>query len=179
MGATNNDFIDCLKNRVAKLAIGASTLRNQGAGGVVAAARRGLNRIDLPTFAVSNEAAFIGRLDAVTGALQSKFPKGGRSWGGARKAVNIFLRDVVYSTDLSDHFDLHGIRAWLEVPLDSQIAKALRAEREGAGLPRWPRIKHLRPEISALYQRVASKVAKRQGIKRVDLDVFYWRAEPV
>jgi len=64
------------------------------------------------------------------------------------------------------------------VPLDSHVAAGLRAEPEGKQLVRWPRIKHLGAEVSGQYQGVASAVAKRRGVTRVDLDVFYWRNVP-
>jgi hypothetical protein len=38
-------------------------------------------------------------------------------------------------------------------------------------------VRDLRPEISKKYRAVASAVAKRYGVYRVDLDVFYWRAD--
>ena len=172
------EFISHLKNRTAKVAIGAATLRGQGAPGVIAAARKGLQDIDLATFAVRGEEAFVERLDSATLALEARFPEGGRSWGGARKAVNIFLRDAVYNTDLSAHFGLRAIRPWLEVPLDSQIAKGLRSEPEGEELPQWPGVKHLQSEDNARFQCVASAVARRKRVQRVDLDVFYFRADP-
>jgi putative zinc finger/helix-turn-helix YgiT family protein len=169
-------FIDRLKGRCAKLAIGPSTLRGKGTRGVAAAARLGLATIDLATLAAEDRAAFRARLREITKSLKLNLPKSGRAWGRARKAVNIFLRDVVYNADLCNRYGLCNIREWLEVPLDSQVAEGLLSEPEGASLPRWPGVKHLRPEVSKMYQAVASAVAKRYGVSRVDLDVFYWRA---
>jgi hypothetical protein len=83
----------------------------------------------------------------------------------------------VYNADLRDHYELRRTRPWLEVPLDSHIAKGLRAEQpEGAALPRWPGVKYLTPKVSTVFQKVASAVAKRRGVCRVDLDAHYWRA---
>src|SRR5947209_5911902 len=125
------EFIDRLKNRLATAAVGASTLRRQGAAGVVDAAREGLRHLDLHGYTVSDEAAFLTRLDADTESLRGRFPEGTRTWGGARKALNIFLRDDLYNIDLSDHYKLQHLRPWLEVPLDSHVAAGLRAEPEG------------------------------------------------
>jgi hypothetical protein len=180
-------FLDRLKDRCAELAVGPSTLRRQGASGVVDAARRGLRKIDLLTFAVADESAFRARLDEATAALQvvldSVFPEEGRNidarWGGARKVLNIFLRDVIYNADLIAHFNLHHVRPWLEVPLDSYVAAGLKGEPEGMRLPRWPGVKYLRREASDQYQTVASAVAERRGVTRIDLDVFYFREEGV
>jgi hypothetical protein len=174
----SNEFISRLKSRIAVSAVGPSTLRSQGAAGVVAAARSGLQRLDLTVFsAVADEEAFRERLEEATLELQSRFPEPARSWGGPRKALNIFLRDAVCNIDLSSHLGLCGLRPWLEVPLDRYVAEGLQTEQEGADLPQWRGIKHLCREVSAQYQGVASTVAKRKQIQRVDLDVFYWRAD--
>ena len=165
-------FIDRLQRRCAKLAIGPSTLRGKGTSGVAAAARRSLAAIDLATLAVESQPAFQVFLRRITASLQARMPKSGRAWGRARKAVNIFLRDVTYNADLRDHYELGEIRGWLEVPLDSHVAIGLKSETEGSRLPGWPGIKHLRPEISKQYQSVAAAIAKRYGISPVDLDVL-------
>ena len=169
-------FIDRLQGRCAKLAIGPSTLRGKGTTGVAAAVRLNLAAIDLAKLAVKSQAAFQIRLCKLTAALEARLPELGRAWGRARKALNIFLRDVTYNADLRDHYELGEIRGWLEVPLDSHVALGLRSEPEGSRLPGWPGIKHLRPEISKQYQSVAAAIAKRYGVSPVDLDVFYWRA---
>jgi hypothetical protein len=150
-----DQFIARLKNRLAQAAVGPSTLRGKGTGGVAAAARRSLAAIDLTSVVVEERAAFRAQLREITKSIKAALPESGRAWGRARKVVNIFLRDVVYNADLRDHYGLRRVRAWLEVPLDSHIAKGLRDEPEGAGLPRWPRIKYLTPKVSKAYQRVA------------------------
>jgi hypothetical protein len=130
----------------------------------------------LTSLAVEDRSEFRVQLRGITRVLKAALPKSGRAWGRARKVVNIFLRDVVYNADLRNHYELRRVRAWLEIPLDSHIAKGLRAEPEGAALPRWLGVKYLTPEVSKTYQGVASAVAKRYGVCRVDLDVYYWRA---
>lgn len=169
-------FIDRLQGRCAKLAIGPSTLRGKGTTGVAAAVRLNLAAIDLAKLAVKSQAAFQIRLCKLTAALEARLPELGRAWGRARKALNIFLRDVTYNADLRDYYGLAKIRGWLEVPLDSHVALGLKSEREGLCLPPWRGIKNLRPEISEQYQAVATAIAKRYGISPVDLDVLYWRA---
>ncbi|MDZ4683750.1 MAG: hypothetical protein SH850_01595 [Planctomycetaceae bacterium] len=141
----------------------------------MSAARSALGRLQLADFHVDTEDEFLRRLDRQTLHIQRSFPTGGRNWGAARKSLNIYLRDVVYSAALRDHFGLTGIHNWLEVPLDSYIAKGLGSESEGQSLPRWPGVKHVTPEISQIYQSAASKIARRRELTRVDLDVIYWR----
>jgi hypothetical protein len=168
-------FIDYLKRRLAVLAIGPSTLRGIGTSGVAAAARRSLAAIELATLAVEDRRDFQDRLQEITKSVKVSLPKRGRAWGRARKAVNLFLRDVVYNADLRDHYGLQQIRPWLELPMDRQVATGLLGEDEGAGLSQWPGLKHLRPDVSRAYQTAALKVAERHRVCRVDLDVFYFR----
>ena len=59
-------------------------------------------------------------------------PKGAQAWGTARKALNIFLRDALYTTYLSKRYGLPRAEASLEIPLDSITAVRLR-EVYGAG----------------------------------------------
>ncbi len=104
------DFIDRLQARTALLAIGRSALRNQGAPGVVIAARKYLRGINLGDFAVANGLDFSAALDRHTAKLMERFPKGARNnWGAARKAMNIFLRDVLYSQPLCEQYGLHRL----------------------------------------------------------------------
>lgn len=99
-------FIDRLQGRCAKLAIGPSTLRGKGTTGVAAAARHHLAAIDLAEIAVKNQATFQIGLCKLTASLEARLPELGRAWGRARKAINIFLRDVTYNADLRDQYEL-------------------------------------------------------------------------
>jgi hypothetical protein len=170
-------FLDRLIKRTAVLAIGPSTLRNQGASGVVSAARDGLSRLNLAAFRVATPAAFDKQLNASTERLRKSLPPDAQHWGTARKAINIYLRDVVYSVHLSNHFGLSVIRPWLEVPLDSYVAMWIKADSDGKTSLRWCGVKHLTPKISADYQEVASQIALRKRLDRVDLDILYWRTQ--
>lgn len=69
------------------------------------------------------------------------------------------------------------IRKWLEVPLDSYVAKGLCASQTGIEhkLPRWNSIKRLDRRKNKKYQIVASRIAQKKGINKVDLDIYYWR----
>lgn len=173
-----DEFLDTLRLRLAEIAIGPSALRNQGAPGVIAAARSFLKGLDLRSFVVHEESSFLAKLDAATLDLQQSLPEGTRHWGGARKALNHFLRDALYCTDLATYYGLQVSRNWLEVPLDSYADRGLRRYPHlGCDLPRWLGIKYLTPGASGEYQCVASAVARAEDVARVDLDVIFWRAE--
>jgi len=66
------DFEDRLQARIALLAIGRSTLRNQGAPGVIAVARRYLRSLNLSEFSVSTRTEFEGVLERHTRALMRR-----------------------------------------------------------------------------------------------------------
>jgi len=167
--------IKYLKIRTAELSIGNSTLRNQGAAGVVKNARNFLAELDLLNFSVNSEYDFYKILDDATSNLVKALPTGARHWGTARKAINIFLRDCVYNKFLCSQFDLAKIHPWLEIPLDSYVAKALCKTSLGSKLPKWVSITRLKPKISIEYQKVATQVAEKIGCYRVDLDIYLWR----
>jgi hypothetical protein len=169
------ELIDRLKRRTAALAIGASTLRNQGSLGVINAARTFLAELDPREFVAQSEPQFLTKLDKATARLQAAFPRGARHWGGARKAINIFLRDVLYNRYLSAAFGVNQIRPWLEVPLDKYSAVALRVA--DASLPKWKGVKYLTPELNRIFQAAAATAAKEKGVARVDMDIWYWRAD--
>jgi hypothetical protein len=95
-------------------------------------------------------------------------------WGAARKAINLFLRDCTYDHHPRSHCHLGRIEPWLEVPLDSFVASALRKTRKGRNLPRWDSLIKLEPEVSRNYQEVAQAIADGKGIARVHLDLRYW-----
>lgn len=175
MNQKSFDLINRLRVRTAFLAIGRSTLRNQGAPGMVAEARQFLSEVDLRLFAVDNEKEFLALLDKHTALLASRFPHGGQgNWGAARKSINIFLRDVLYCRPLCEHYKLTNIEKWLEVPLDSNVHDGLLNDTSNA-IARWPGVKRLTPTISAQLQVAAYNVAKYLGVSRVHLDVRYWR----
>lgn len=168
-------FLENLRRRTAQAAIGPSALRNQGAPGVIAAARSAAANLDLSRYGKASAASIPTLLNEDTSALLALFPRTAQSWGGARKGLNLFLRDATYNIDLSGEFGLAKVRAHLEVPLDKDVATALLSAPEGAALPKWRSIKTLEAGISARFQAVAADVARRLDVNRVDLDVFYWR----
>lgn len=177
MKKTPSPFLIQLQKRTAQACMGASSLRNQGAPGVLAAARQVVAKVDLTALSNVTRTRFFTILDNYTQLILSHFPANAQSWGAARKGLNLFFRDVTYNKDLCDFYDLSRVRKWLEVPLDNDVANALKIEPEGNKLPTWCRIKNLTPQISNEYQMVAKKVARRKRLARVDLDAYYWRSK--
>jgi len=166
-------FIEAVQTRAARIACSVSATRGQGAG-VVASGREFLAQLSLAQFAVSRPTLFQHRLDEATQGLCSSFPKGGRSWGLARKVLNIFLRDALYTTYLSEKFALGRAEHCLEVPLDSITARHLCQAAGRGALPRWLGVKHLTPQASAAYQEFAAEYGVSHGIARAHLDTYWW-----
>lgn len=177
----NETLLQKMQKHVAEVAISASTLRNLGVDGVVVRARLLLRELDLSRFAVSSQTAFEELLDFETQRIRRQLPPGARHWGAARKALNIFLRDVLNHVHLREHYRLGSIESWLEVPLDKQVASGLSEDYHGSTLPRWKGVKHLKPRDSTAYQKAAATVAADKKYRlpaRVHLDLFYWRRDP-
>jgi len=168
-----NHFLQVVQEKVAVSSIGPSALRGQGGGGVVRAARnycRTLNLRKLTSF--EREQSFVEYLDIATKelTLSSQYLR----WGAARKSLNLFLRDTLYNTYLNKAFRLNRIESWLEIPLDSVVAKGLRSMDDREELPAWPGLKQLSPEISSKYQEFARRQTDRLGTLRVHLDMYLW-----
>lgn len=104
-------LIDAVQHRVAVIAIGPSTARRQGTAGVVASAQRFLATLSLAPFASSDSDGFRTALDEATERLRDSFPEVAKSWGLARKCLNIFLRDAFYNHYLREHYGLAAGRS--------------------------------------------------------------------
>jgi hypothetical protein len=94
--------------------------------------------------------------------------------GAARKAINLFLRDVLYNQYLCHKFGIGKIESWLEVPLDSVVARKLKSAAGRGVLPRWVGLKNLRASESEEFHNFASQCAKMLSIARVHLDIYLW-----
>lgn len=173
-------FLVIMQRRVATVAVGPSTARNMGPKGTIEAARIFLaQNVSLKEVGASGM-AFPTVLNDLTRQLKRALPKGARNWGAARKFLNIFLRDANYNYLLRRTYRLGRIEKLLEVPVDSQVAKALienSSKNESKGLPRWKAVISLKESENRKYQSVATALAKRKGICRVDLDLLFWRSE--
>ena len=166
-------FIPTVQRKVAVTAVGPSALRGQGKG-VLKASQQFLSSMSLARVPMSSETRFNAWLDRQTESLLDGLPVKGRPWGAARKAINLFLRDALYNQYLNRHFRFGKVEAWLEVPLDSAVARGLKAEAGRGVLPRWPGLKHLKQGESAKFQCFASKHADTFQVERIHLDMYLW-----
>lgn len=169
------DFIEMLKARTASAAIGASAARKMGPKGTIATVRSYLASINIEDFNVNTPDLFKEQLDKKTNELLNQLPKEAQHWGSCRKFLNLYLRDVLYSQGLTEHFKNLHLIGWLEVPLDSHVARGLRGEHDGRSIPRWTTVIGLTPEMSEKYQNFALATARAKGTDRVHLDLIYWR----
>ena len=169
-------LLRAIQSRVARMAVGPSTVRGRPEG-TAESARRFLRHVPLRRFAVSENRRFTSELDRTTRELLSALPAGARQWGLARKVLNIYLRDCAYSAHLRGAFRLGLAERYCELPLDSITAAQLLKVSGGMPLPRWRGIGALVPDVSAQYQAAATKIARRLRVRRVHLDVFWWSAD--
>ena len=172
----NKTFIALMKKRAGNGSVGPSTARGMGPPGTIKAAKTFLHNFNLKSVNAHNEASFLKELNKTTEKLRRKLPRGGRHWGSSRKFLNIFLRNCLYNRYLCDHYRIGHLEAWLEVPLDSHVAKGLRLEEEGKDLPRWKTVIGLKRSVSGKFQNAATLVAKRKKMARVHLDNIYYRS---
>jgi hypothetical protein len=168
-----HDLLEALQARAARSSLGPSSMRGAGSRGVVGAGRPFLAQLDLLRFATSNEQRFGAELDRATDALMRAFPRSARHWGLARKGLNIFLRECLYTVYLRDAYTLGVAESFFEVPLDSLTGKAL-YEASKRTLPRWRTVRGLERSVSDEFQKVASRVARERGVARVHLDAVWW-----
>ena len=173
---TQPEFLACMQSRVARVAIGPSTVRGRGNAGVGHAARAYLRKLALGGFSTDDPDRFRRRLDMATDELRLGLPRTAQHWGIARKVLNIFLRDSAYTAFLRDAYGLSKTEEFLEIPLDSITAKALGTEAGRGALPRWRGVRRLTADVSAVYQEAATRAALRYGIARVHLDALWWSA---
>lgn len=154
-----------------------TAIRNMGPRGTLERVREYLKAIDLGAIGGATASSYPGLLDDHTEKLRRSLPKGGQHWGLARKSVNLFLRDALYNFYLRTHYGLEKVEPWLEIPVDSYVARRLAKKPEGADLPKWRSVKGLKQEENAQFQTVAAEVAERKHTARVHLDLLFWRAD--
>jgi hypothetical protein len=174
------DFLRLLQDNAAEISVGPSSLRNQGAKGVLAATRLFFKEIDLAAVGTLGSREWSEWLDRETDRLRLSFPRGAqKSWGGARKALNLFVRTCLYNSYLSKAYGLQRIEPFLEIPLDKDVALGLAREaaKRGHELRRFQTIKGLLKADSEAYQAFATKLARELGLRRVHLDLVFWRRE--
>lgn len=173
-----------MQRYIANVGITASALRNLGAGGFVRAAQEFLEGIDLKPLTTIRASGYPSWLESKTRALMETFPTKGL-WGPARKCMNIFMVMASLNRFMCAAYALDHLDGALEVPLDSRVARKVRAWARGRGrgrgralspdeIPRWKSIKAVDPNSSEKFQLLAAAMAKERGIPRGRLDVALW-----
>ena len=177
---THEQFLEVMQKRIASGAVTPSAARNMGPRGTVRAARKFLaDKIALRDVGASGQ-NYPQLLDGLTRRLVRTLPKQAQHWGAARKFLNIFLRDAAYNIYLRSAYRLDRIENQLEVPLDSHMARELKQAMRNLNinnpsLPRWKTVISIDSRINKRYQDVARKIARRERIDPVHLDVIAWR----
>jgi hypothetical protein len=165
------EFLKTMQKKVSVSAVGPSALRSQGKG-VLAATQEILSEIDLSAIPMGKQEDFNNWLDRQTGIILNAMPIKEKPWGAGRKALNLFLRDSLNNRYLCDEYEISKIENWLEIPLDSVVAKGLKEKDKN--LPRWTGLKYLKKEISDLFQKTALRISEKDKIARVHLDMILW-----
>jgi len=173
----NDDFYRDMQRYIAVTTIGPSTLRNQGASGVIEAAQKHLAAFEFSAFSARNEEDFLASLNGATERLRTALPVEAQHWGAARKALNLFLRDACYNRFLCERCDLARLEDWMEIPLDGLVARALKRKAGREKLPQWPGLNELTEGISGAFQAFARECAVIKGITRIHLDMRLWIEE--
>lgn len=180
----DENLINKLQRRIAQVSVGASALRNQGAKGIIEICREYFeNSVDLEEFRKEVESDNYKRyLDRNTKELLERFPENGKSWGAARKGLNLFFREVVYNFYLANHLGISADKeenrktlTRLEVPLDKDVATGL--IEKFPELPKWVSIRKLTKVESQIFQDAAFEYAEKLRIPRIHLDLEFWRRE--
>lgn len=166
--------IESIRNDVAYGSVGASTLRNIGAAGDVASARKSLATIELSAYQQVDLAGFIKQIDTDTEKIRQAFPNGAKHFGAARKVLNTFLRGAYYNTFLCSSYGLDRIASYYEIPLDKLSALGILSQMPKQDRVPWVGVKHVTPSINATFQRLATELADRLGTLRVHLDAVFW-----
>lgn len=179
----DNEFLKLIQRRLSEISIGSSALRNQGAKGIIRLTRDFCyNQIKLDDFKEQIlDKTFSKYIDKLTTQLVNEYPIEGKSWGAARKGLNLFFRELVYNHYVHKYLNLPSNRTeeinflnQLEVPLDNFVAKGLKNEFDE--LPKWNSIKNLTPVDSRVYQKRALDLASKMGFARIDVDLEFWRS---
>jgi hypothetical protein len=165
---------DEIKNklkRIIKESVTSSTARSQPSG-TVGVTHKFLSEIDLFEIDVAfTDGKYQEFLDNKTNLLAQRLPS--KSWGHARKFLNIFLLKIEDSFLLAKEMKSHNkIKLQLEVPLDGKVGKKL--VELNPNLPKWVKIQSVTSEINQKYQSYAKELANSKGTSRIALDDIFW-----
>ena len=148
-------------------------MRGAGNTGVVTAARTHLGCLDLRPFGTRDDDRFRAELNSATTRLRAVLPEYSRHWGLARKGLNIFLRDCLYTVHLRKRYQLDRAELFFEVPLRQHQRQV--HSRFGRRWPAsWRGVRALDYRTSKRYQDAAARIAVSRGIPPIHLDAICW-----
>jgi hypothetical protein len=186
----SEDFSKSMQQYLAITTVGPSTLRNQGSKGVINAVQEYLAKNNLCDFNQINESEYLNILNKKTEELKeiiinivdenkghkNKQLNGRQHWGAARKSLNLFLREIFFNKLLGHKIEIK--EEWMEIPLDSFIAKALNkaSKKFYKKVITWPGLKRLDFETNRQFQMIAKDLSSKEfdNISRIRLDIRLW-----
>ena len=159
--------INLIQKRIANISVGSSTVRGQPKG-----------TVKIQEFSnMKEDNRFQNLLDNHTLLLKEKLPS--KSWGIARKVLNIFMFQASRDILLNRKYSLDGIISYLELPLDNPNAKRLVKFAKSKDIRlNWRNIYSLDAETNKQFQVFAKHYAHDTfQCDRCYLDVYWWRSE--
>ncbi len=166
------------QERLSRITVTSSSARGQPEGTIIAA-QNYLSRLDLAILGELNDSTdFEMFLEQWTKSLCRHLET--KSWGHARKFLNIFLYLCSRDFQIRKRYRLNRFDRALEIPLDRHVAEGLVAfERCVAHGTRttltWTTIGALDKQKNAAFQAIASTLARRLNLHRAELDLKLWR----
>lgn len=172
---SKSDLLALIQEFTAIDAIGVSAVRGQPKGTKRAIESYLGKKLNLGRIPHSTRQDFKRWLDRHTERIQDRLPNPKKPWGIARKSLNLFLRTCFYNHYLRRAYGLAKIGRWLEVPLDSVVARELKKGTSRGVLPRWKGLENVDQEDSERYQARAREYARACELPAtVFLDNYLW-----
>jgi len=176
--------LDALQTYVAAASVGPSTVRSYP-GETKSICQRHLSSLNLRPLRQGSPSDFRTFLTRQTQSLirklssNSALPIPESYFGVARKVVNIFLHNAYYNQFLCEHFSLWRHVESYEVPLDSKVARGIRADSRSLGLAfepswEWSSLRAFDASTNQRYQELARAIAESMATYRVHLDDYYY-----
>ncbi|MEX0929186.1 MAG: hypothetical protein WD266_04195 [Balneolales bacterium] len=130
--------------------------------------------LDLTRFSTKAGEEFHRTLNETTDALTNTLSAENRTWGTARTALNLFLKEAHYNRYLSEVYHLYLSEHFFETPVNDTAAAALRSQKSGPTLPEWTGLHMFDKDKSDAYQAFATDLAEEMRVSRVHLGLFLW-----
>ncbi len=178
---SDEKIINLIQERLAYSTMNIRVFRNQGRG-KVEKAWRFMKSLNLKLLTKESERGvekeYSSYCNRTLHRLQKKFHKqNSNTFGIATKALNIFLIECYLNKELNKEYKLERIKKFLEVPIDSKVAKFLKKKYKF--LPTFKSIKCLNNATYFAYQERAKFHAQNFFPKEYAfgfyIDLVAWR----